>query len=251
VRFRTAARERDELGVGADRVLIASGLIDEEDYVRALAASRGAMFEPLTDIPRAACPLTDDRLIEAAAVGLLPLEIGGGLVLVVAPRATAARRLAGLLATRRDLAHSFRFTSARHLQQFVVRHGHRYLGWRAADSLRSFCPDLSAAPRPGRRGLLTFAAIAALLLAAAAAAPGEVWAAVNALLAIIFIAWIALRLFGSLVKHPEAKSSARLSEDRLPVYTVVAALYREAASVEHLADCLRQLDYPALGSKCT
>ena len=37
-----------EAGVGADRVLIADGLIDEETYVAALAASLGLEFEPLT-----------------------------------------------------------------------------------------------------------------------------------------------------------------------------------------------------------
>jgi len=240
-----AERRAAELGVGADRVLVACGLIAEEDYVRALALSCGVMFEPLADMPRAACPLTDDRLIEAAAVGVLPLQMDGGLVLVVAPRGTAARRLTVLFASGSDLARCFRFTSSQRLQQFVVKHGNEWLARRAVDGLRSSCPDLSAAPRPRRPAWLKFAAIAAGALAAAALAPEEVFSAIDVLLAVIFIAWILLRLFGSLVKHPEPRRPPRLSDDRLPVYTVVAALYREAASVEHLVACLRQLDYPA------
>ena len=41
-----------ETGVGADRVLIADGLISEETYVAALAASLGIAFEPLINRPR-------------------------------------------------------------------------------------------------------------------------------------------------------------------------------------------------------
>ncbi len=94
-----AERRAAELGVGADRVLIASGAIAEEDYVRALAAYCDVAFDPLDITPRSAVPLTDDRLLEAAAVGLLPLNIAGSLVIVVAPRGTTARRLAGIFTT--------------------------------------------------------------------------------------------------------------------------------------------------------
>jgi hypothetical protein len=41
------------LGVGADRVLIAAGELDEETYLRVLGARLGAAFEPLDDTPRA------------------------------------------------------------------------------------------------------------------------------------------------------------------------------------------------------
>src|SRR4051812_20495098 len=42
-----AAIRSERVGVGADRVLIASGAIDEETYVRALAEHLGIRFEPL------------------------------------------------------------------------------------------------------------------------------------------------------------------------------------------------------------
>jgi len=240
-----AERRAAELGVGADRVLIASGLIAEEDYARAFAASSGAEFLELDDTPRSWCLLSDDRLFEAATTGILPLHIDGELVLVVAPRGTAARLLAGLFATKHHLATRFRFTSAERLQRFVVKHGNESLARRAVEDLKTWCPELSAAPRPRRANWMKFFAIAALALASAIVVPEEALATIDVLLAVIFIAWIVLRLFGSLVKHPEPMRSPRLSDDKLPVYTVVAALYREAASVEHLVGALRQLDYPA------
>ena len=68
-----AERRAARLGVGADRVLIAAGALSEETYLRALGEALGVAFEPLDGTPRAFCPLNDDRLIESAAAGMLPL----------------------------------------------------------------------------------------------------------------------------------------------------------------------------------
>ncbi len=92
-----AERRAAALGVGADRVLIAAGELDEETYLRALGERLGVAFEPLDDTPRALCPINDERLIESAAAGMLPLAIGDELYLVVAPRGAAARRILSLI----------------------------------------------------------------------------------------------------------------------------------------------------------
>src|SRR5205085_1718066 len=81
-----AERRSDRVGHGADRVLIASGQMREETFVRALAASLGVAFQYLDGMPRSACALTDDRLPSAATAGLLPLRLAGELVWVVARR---------------------------------------------------------------------------------------------------------------------------------------------------------------------
>jgi hypothetical protein len=240
-----AARRAADLGVGADRVLLASGLIAEDDYVQALAWSCGVVFEPLTDTPRSACPLTDDQLIESVAAGLLPLQIDGNLVVIVAPRVLAARRMAGVFASNRDLTRRYRFTSAQRLRQFVTKHGNEALGRRAADKLKLSQPALSAAPRarePFHMTLIWLAAMAGMLLAA----PSQIVATINVTLAAIFLAWIVLRLFGSVVKHPQPNRRLSVDDDKLPVYTIIAALYREATSVENLVASLRQLDYPGI-----
>jgi hypothetical protein len=54
-----------EGGVGADRVLIAQGAIDEETYLKALTRQLGIGFEHLDAKPREACPLGDERLLAA------------------------------------------------------------------------------------------------------------------------------------------------------------------------------------------
>ena len=72
-----AERRAAALGIGADRVLIAAGKLSEETYLRALGESLGVIFEPLDGTPRALCPLSDDRLIESAAAGMLPARNRG------------------------------------------------------------------------------------------------------------------------------------------------------------------------------
>src|SRR6185437_13835190 len=67
----SAKRRAVAVGTGADRVLIASVALSEETYLRALAASLAMTFETLVALDRAACPVGDDRLIEAVAFGLL------------------------------------------------------------------------------------------------------------------------------------------------------------------------------------
>jgi hypothetical protein len=82
------------------------------------------------------CPLDDDRLIEAAAAGLLPIREGRGLVWIIAPRGLTARRLADPRQERPKWLQSFRLTFADRLRHFVARHTQRALGRRAAENLR-------------------------------------------------------------------------------------------------------------------
>ena len=147
-------------GVGADRVLIAAGLIAEERYLAALAGWLGVGYLPLDDVPRTACPLGDLRLIDAARAGVLPLALPDGLVWVVAPRNLAARTLARLVSRSPHLARRIRLTSSEQFGRFVARHGEAALGAIADRALRTRWPQFSAAPR--RRRLPCVSALTAL-----------------------------------------------------------------------------------------
>jgi cellulose synthase/poly-beta-1,6-N-acetylglucosamine synthase-like glycosyltransferase len=83
------------------------------------------------------------------------------------------------------------------------------------------------------------------MLAAAAVAPAATMLAVEVTLAAVFLAWLGLRLAGALVEPAARDASPGLPDDALPVYTVIAALYREAASVDGLLTAIERLDYPA------
>ena len=117
-----AAEQRAaRLATGADRILIAAGTLDEEAYLRMQGAALGITFEPLDGMPRAQCPLDDDRLIETATTGLLPLATDDGTVIVVAPRGATVRRIIGLIGETPGMAKRFRFTTAERFARFVLR----------------------------------------------------------------------------------------------------------------------------------
>jgi cellulose synthase/poly-beta-1,6-N-acetylglucosamine synthase-like glycosyltransferase len=239
-----AAEERaTKLGVGADRVLIGSGATSEETYLRALAKYLGVAFEPLEGIPRALCPVGDERLIESAAAGLLPLMPDGDLCLVVAPRGVAARRISGMIERNPQLSRRFRFTSSERLTRFVLHHAGETLAARASDDLKRNWPTLSAAP-PRWLSNIVLPALAGLVsLVAFTEAPAATLYGADIVLALVFLAWLGLRLVGASITDRRERGGAP-ANDSLPTYTVIAALYREATSVDGLLSAIERLDYP-------
>ncbi len=239
VRARAAA-----VGVGADRVLPTAGHLSEEAYLKALGERLGIAFEPLDGVARACCPAGDDMLIESASTGLLQLIDGDDLALVVAPRGFAVRRLIALLREEPALASRFRFTTAERLNRFVLRHAGRALAARATERLRETYPDLSAGPRPAHRISAPHALLALAVIAGSIAAPTVALLALATTLAALFLAWLGLRFAAAFIPAPSPPPGA-IADDALPAYSIVAALYREAASVDGLLHAIERLDYPA------
>jgi len=231
-----------ELGVSADRVLIANALIDEDAYVRRVAHQLGIPFEPLDDVPRDACPLSDDRLVDAIGAGMLPLSSQGKVRIVVAPREHTVRRLFEIQTTGSDLASRMRLTSNARLSRFSSRHAEEAIGYRAADMLRVEQPGMSAST--GRRRSIVAGVTAALIALSALVVPGPIGLAVEAALGLIFLAWTLLRILGIFWPAPVSGKPSLIDERELPIYTIVIALYREAAAVKDLISSLGKLHYP-------
>ena len=228
------------LNLGADRVLVASGHISEDEYARALAGWLHVPFERL-DQPREACPLPDHWLVYAAQHGLLPLRLGDTFIWVVAPQMLAAHRLVtGAHPLPKD---RFRLTSPQRLRRFALEHGTPALGLRAAEALRQRRPELSAAECPRRIRAKWLGGIAATLTASLVF-PGTAWALASAALALIFLAWAALRAIGAATRWRSWRA-LHLQTSDLPIYTIVIALYDEAGAVPGLVTALAELDYPA------
>jgi cellulose synthase/poly-beta-1,6-N-acetylglucosamine synthase-like glycosyltransferase len=64
------------------------------------------------------------------------------------------------------------------------------------------------------------------------------------MLSAFFLSWLGLRIAVALAAAPVEAAQSDLPDDALPVYTVIAALYREAASVDRLLSAIERLDYP-------
>ena len=233
------------VGVGADRVLIAPAPTYQQTNLRPLAGRPQVAFPPLDGIARALCPIDDRRLIESATAGLLPLAINDELYLVVAPRGSAARRIIAMIENTPARARRFRFTSTERLNRFVLRNAGTALATGASERLKQTWPMLSAAPPRWRGNIVRTALLGLSTLAAAVVAPATTALAFEVMLAAVFLAWLGLRLTGVFVGSHRRNPSPRLSDDGLPVYTVICALYREAACVDGLLSAIERLDYPA------
>ena len=235
-----AERRAQAVWVGAERVLICADAMTEEAYLTALASSLGTSYEHLDGVSRNDCPLDDDRLIDAVAAGLLPLRQGRDLVWIVAPRGLTARRLADPHQPRPAWLRSFRLTSTDRLRHFVLRHSQPALGQRAADGLRLSRPLFSNAPRAknGRRSR----ALAAVMLAFAfsAVVPIAAIEALSALLCALFLAAAMLRLLSTCFAGGAPLRPAHGDDAKLPIYTVICALYHEAAMVDDLVAAIRE-----------
>jgi cellulose synthase/poly-beta-1,6-N-acetylglucosamine synthase-like glycosyltransferase len=231
-----------EAGVGAERVLITRGVVSEETYVSALAAQLGVRFEPLFNTSREQCPLSGDQLIEAANTGMLPLLDRNGLRFVVVSRLVDSRRLVEVATSGTEMARRIRITSTARLQDFVARHSARDIEHRAVDELRTRNPELSAGVDRSHR-MLVFAYLVLITLVAVAV-PGAAMTAAEVLLGAVFLAWTGLRLLGLWSERFLRRRPRTFSDDWLPTYSIVIALYREAAAVPGLVAALRDLNYP-------
>lgn len=232
-----------EIGTSADRVLVAQGAISDERYARELAFSLGTGYDGLLNIPRNACLASDVELIESVKTGVLHLETGHGHVMVIAPRGIVARRLVKVLRQNPDLRENVWLTTARHLFEFVSRHAAALLARKAIAELRTIRPDSSARlSRFDLTCLPVFVGLAAVV--AFMAGPAVIALAVATALALVFFGWTALRVASMLVPAFQSRRPNAIADSELPVYSIIIALYHEAATVEGLVEALKAFDYP-------
>lgn len=132
-------------------------------------------------------------------------------------------------------------TSTARLHDFVARHSVRNIEYRAVDELRTRHPEFSAGVGRSRR--LVVLAYLALAVLAAFAVPGAALMAAELMLDAVFLAWTGLRLLGLLSERFVRHQSYTFSDSWLPTYSIVIALYQEAAAVPDLVAALRALNY--------
>lgn len=246
--LRAAERRSRETGIGADQVLIRWGLIGEEEYFRRFAHYAGLPFETFSDLDRSDCLLDDARLPDAACHGIMPIKGSKTRHYIFAPRGFASRRIARLVARYPSLTGRARITTSARLCEFLERHTGSAFGHLASEGLAENFFDLSAAPIPiWRSPFMSFVRHTSRLTfftALFTLTPSFVFEATGIVLAFWFLLFTSLRLAGSFAPRKPKKRLLRLKDDQLPVYTVVAALYREARSVRPLMRFIEALDYP-------
>ncbi|PZQ17158.1 MAG: hypothetical protein DI534_11385 [Leifsonia xyli] len=238
-----ALAEARRAGVEPFDALLASNAFSEDDLVRALARSIGVDVVGAQD--RTAGPIDADAFALAMANGhLAGVDACGEPRFVVATRGTATRRLA---TSRRGQTrtHAIALAGPRAFMDLAVARACERLAERAAEGPAAKTPELTVAhamPRVGRRGRIGLFVLLTAFVAAAIWAPG----AGDLLLlfgGLLFAASNGFRLLVAFTP-PRDRLRAETPDADLPVYTVLTALYGEAAVVPGLLDALERLDYP-------
>ena len=216
--------------------LLSDGKITEETYYRALASHLGCMY------------YNGDPPLAASFDAVKGLRCGVGALepknawprVVIAPDAQFVPRLIEATVSGSIRSRSFALTSPQRFASIVRAHR----GQELLDVALGRLPA-SLTAREGMTGLqiatVGGAAILAFLLGVV---DFEVLRALSsAILWLIFSASVTLRSMAAIARGLEVQPSD-LAEEELPNYTVVVALYREAAVVEDLVKAIDALDYP-------
>ena len=216
--------------------LLSDGKITEEAYYRALASHLGCMYYS-GDPPLAASfdPVKGLR----CGVGALEPRSAAPRV-VIAPYAQFVPRLIEATVSGSIRSGSFALTSPQRFASLVrARRGPELLDV----ALGRLPASLTA--REGMTGLQTATVGAAAILAfLLGVVDFEVLRALSsAILWLIFSGSVTLRSMAAIASGLEIHPS-ELTDDKLPNYTVVVALYREASVVENLVKAIDALDYP-------
>jgi cellulose synthase/poly-beta-1,6-N-acetylglucosamine synthase-like glycosyltransferase len=231
-----SALDAAPLGVGPLDAILREGVIQEEDYYQALAQHLGCEYyfgEPSFG--------KDFDVLKGLRCGVAPLAARGrGPRAVIAPRASSVSRLIEMTKSGRLHPESFAVASPQRFASFVrMQRGDAVLD----DALGRLASSLSA--RRGMNGAQIAAAglIASSAFAVAAANIHVLTAVLSLALWLVFSSSIALRSAAAIAN--DDKVPPRMpSDDELPVYTVVAAVYREAEVIRDLVEAFDALDYP-------
>ena len=227
-RTRNAARPLNQL--------LSNGKIAEEAYYRALASHLGCAY--YTGDP----PLARSfDAVKGLRCGVGAVEPGSaGPRIVIAPHAELVPRLMNASLSGSIHAGAFALTSPQRFASLVrARRGLELL-----DVALGRLPA-SLTSKEGMTGLQTAAVGAAAILALLIGLMdfGLLQAISSAVLWLMFSASVTLRSAAAVASRPESPPS-KLTDDELPNYTVVVALYREASVVKQLVQAIDALDYP-------
>ncbi|MDP3319171.1 MAG: glycosyltransferase, partial [Bosea sp. (in: a-proteobacteria)] len=236
-----AARHAERNRIEPAREVLARGLIDEEDFYRALAAELGLPFQAG---PFALRPGGEHAAILRGGIAPVSSERVGRLRFVLAPEGPALRRMLEAGPRRRD---DIAVVTPRRFAAALREANGEKLALRAANRDAPGLARVSARTGSSRGQRITAALLATAFAMGGVLAPLETFFAVALLLGPLFLGLILLRL-GAAIEQPLPdlwrRHRWRVDDSRLPVYTVAIPLYREEAVLEQMLGALRQLDYP-------
>jgi cellulose synthase/poly-beta-1,6-N-acetylglucosamine synthase-like glycosyltransferase len=226
-------------GVSADEALLAEGLVDQEIFYRALAETLGLPF------------LTTAFEIESGADFFACARRGYArlsgdhreMKWVCAPQGSAVGRLidaARARKTRPGLA----LTTRANFLDAATRATLTEIARLAPHTVERVSPQSCARRATEGPGFRIALATGALTLAMLFAPYGALALAGALPLAALFAGAVGLRLSACTASLSPDERDVEIADDRLPLYTVIIALYREARVAPQIARAIDRLDYP-------
>ncbi|WP_052699644.1 glycosyltransferase family 2 protein [Martelella endophytica] len=227
-----------------ERELLAAGGVTPEQYYAVLADYLCLPFMP--ELPAASVidrPHLDKLLLDPR--GLRLEENDGMTTFAIVPRANDLASLHRRLALHPELRRRVVVTLPSAVRSTVWEVGSRRRLTNTIHRLFSWQPRFSARiVFWGKQGFLIGSAAVALL-AGLAIATGPTLLVVHMLMSLFYLLAILIRLAALRSRPLPVTALPDMNSQRLPVYTVMIALYREANMIGQLTDNLRKLNWPA------
>ncbi len=227
--------------------LLHSGQVNEPALYGAMARFLRLPFIPAIDPALVSdIPLLDTQLKRPLQIRISHRHRAPQVAIV--PEAGRLADLAATLSTMPELGRGLAITTPSAVRGAVWQAGAARRVRDTASSLFERSPHMSARiVLAGHQGFHAGLAVAALL-SALILSPFETLFFLHVLLSVIYLGSLALRLIAFTRQQFSGGShhaSSRISEGSLlPCYTVMVALYREAAVAEQLVTSLKRLDWP-------
>lgn len=228
-------------GVSVDVALLASGAVEESFFYRALAIHVGVAFLD-GDIVLG----SGTRYPAAILTGVAPLGGHHRQSWLVAPRGDTLVMLMRKARTGGLPPLSLAITTPSHLSRRVRACASATIAWEASHALSARDASLSA--RIGATGAQVTTGLGAAFAGTLsyASAPELSATCLSIGMSCLFLPAILLRLFSAAASFEEVRPAPRpaVADHRLPTYSIVVALHREARVAAHLATALDAIDYP-------
>ncbi len=220
--------------------MLASGTIRERYFYQCLAHHLGAVF-----VDGEAALGAGARYPHAIHAGLAPLD-GDGSRWLAAPRGQLLTHLLARARGGERLGARLAITTPSHLSSLVRAAAAAPILREASLGLANLDPSLSAKERPSHAQCSFAIALAAATTLVFDLAPALTLTAFALSMTCFFLASIWLRLFAAAASTAGEQEPfrARAEDRRLPVYSIVVALHREARVVPQLIAALAAIDYP-------
>jgi hypothetical protein len=237
----SAMSNRWRQGVSADAALLALPGVDSDNFYRNLARLLGLRFEtgPVRFHPSVRWPAANHAGIAET------IADDGETHWLVAPRAGNLDALIKAHCRGEIPAGRLAITSPARFSAMVGKARAQVVRQRASLGLPNrIGADFSAMAGPSVAQWM--AAIAAMIFVGfAVISGGGAWTALCIIGSIVLAGSILLRLFATAAScEPDPPRAPALTDHQLPVYSIIVALYREAAVVRKLIAALEALDYP-------